>query len=130
MLECRFYQGTIKEEDTFCKICGYDPKTDRMSPNFVSPTNSPLMPPNKKAASLVSGGVSPGVKKFAFIGLIIIMFSIFYKNHFSISNVLAETKHFFTMLSRGKVSLGQSKQKKEIEWIDVRNFEDHKDARY
>ncbi len=130
MPECRFCNGTIKEEDAFCKICGYDSKTDRISPNFVPPTNFPLMPPNKKAASLVSRGVSPGVKKFAFIGLIIIMFSIFYKNHFNISNVLAETKHFFTMLARGKVSLGQSKQKKEIEWIDVRTFKDYKDARY
>lgn len=126
MQECRFCKGTIKNGDPFCKYCGYDPKTDRMSPDFI-PTGQPVKPLNKKAVSIFSAGISPGVKNFAFIGLAILIFSILYKNHFNINNVVSEVKYYFTMISKGKFKIGESKRSKKIEWIDVMTFEENAD---
>ncbi|MFC1646432.1 hypothetical protein ACFL2Y_04570 [Candidatus Omnitrophota bacterium] len=127
MQECKFCSSKINDEDVFCKTCGYDPKTDTINPDFVSPPpdKQPLTAPtNKQSITTSKGGVSPGVKKFAFISLAILIFSIFYKNHFSISNVFAEVKHAFTMISKGKFKVWEDKPSKEIEYIDVRTFQD------
>ena len=124
MQECRFCKGTIKDRDPFCKYCGYDPKTDTVSLDFIR-TGRPVKPLNKKAVSIFSASISPGVKKFAFIGLAILIFSIFYKNHFNIKNVVSEVKHYFTMISEGKFKIGESKRSKKIKWIDVMTFEEN-----
>ena len=98
-----------------------------MSPDF-KPEGRPIKLRGKKAKESVSrriGGVSPGVKNFAFIGLAILIFSIFYKNHFNINNVVSEVKYFFTRIAKGKFIAWESDKKKDddkIEWINVRSF--------
>ncbi|MFC1709950.1 hypothetical protein ACFL2J_07850 [Candidatus Omnitrophota bacterium] len=130
MQECKFCNGTIKDEDVFCKACGYDPKTDRISPDFVSPPGQPLQPTKEDSTVIARVGISPGVKKFALIALAILIFSIFYKNHFSISNVVAEARYVFTMISKGNFKIWEDKSiSKKIEYIDVRTFEDHQSRR-
>lgn len=119
MPECRYCKQTIQDGDLFCKYCGYDPSTDMMRKGFVPQAK----PSNKKAAGISGGGVGSGVKKFVFIGLAVLIFSIFYKNHFSISNVVAEIKYSVTMLLKGKFTpWKKSKPSKEVQWIDMRTF--------
>lgn len=122
MQECRYCNREIKEGDLFCKHCGYDPVTDTMSREFVA-SGKPMEPPKKKGPNIFGGGVSSGVKSFACIGLTLLVFSIFYKNHFSIDNVIAEAKYFFMRLSKGKITIGGPKRSEKIEWIDMRTFE-------
>ena len=101
MQECRFCKEIIKDGDSFCKYCGYDPKVDMISKDFIPPA-APIRPSKKKTTSLFSVGISPGVKKIVFIGLAVLVFSIFYKNNFDIGNVIAEVKYRFNMVSKGK----------------------------
>ena len=75
MQECRYCQQIIEDKDSFCKYCGYDPKTDMMSPEFKLMEAKGLIP-KKKIKSKVSVGISQGVKNFAFIGLAIFIFSL------------------------------------------------------
>jgi hypothetical protein len=113
MKECNFCKGVIKDTDAFCKICGYDPKTDTISPNFIPLSEQQMIKiQNKKNASFFRAGISPGVKKFVFIGLAVLVFSIFYKNNFDIGNVVADLNHSFTMVSKGKFDMGQEEYSK------------------
>ena len=123
MQVCHFCKKNIKDRDPFCKNCGYDPKTDTVNPNFIPPARK-IKNKQRKSVSMFSLGISPGVKKFVFIGLAILVFSIFYKNHFSIENVAAEVKHYFTMISKGSFKLWEQKKEeiKKIEWIDIRTW--------
>lgn len=126
MQECRFCKEVIKEGDPFCKNCGYDPKTDSINPEFkLIGAQSRPSKKSKKIAVNNARSISPGVKKFALIGLVILVFSIFYKNHFNINNVAAEVKHFCTMVSKGKFKFGQDKRSKKIEWVNVRTFQEN-----
>ena len=119
MQECRYCKQTIQDGDLFCKYCGYDPSTDMMRKDFVPHVATP-----KKKSPLSSGaGVGAGVKKFVFIGLAVFIFSIFYKNHFNISNVIAEIKNSVIMLLKGKSTAWKPKpSQKEVQWIDMRTF--------
>lgn len=121
MQTCRYCKEIIKDGDLFCQYCGYDPSTDMIHKGFVPH----VTPPPKKSPFPSGGGVGEGVKKFAFIGICVLIFSIFYKNHFSISNVVAEVKHSVTMLLKGKFTLWKkpTPSKQETQWIDMRTFE-------
>ena len=123
MQECRFCKEKIKDRDPFCKNCGYDSKTDTVNPNFVPPAR-PINTNRKRRVSMFSLGISPGIKKFVFIGLTILIFSIFYKNHFNIENVAEEVKHYFTMISKGDFKVWEQKksERKKIEWIDIKTW--------
>lgn len=123
MPDCKFCGCAVDSADPFCKKCGYDPKTDKINPNFVVAAKDVGKTVGTDSLHISSRrGISPAVKKFALIGLAILIFSIFYKNHFSISNVIAEVRHTFTMISKGKFKIWGGK--KQVEWIDVRTFED------
>jgi uncharacterized membrane protein YvbJ len=127
MLDCKFCGAPIGDGDPYCKNCGYDPKTDRISSEFV-----PAAAAKAKAdsAAVSKKAISPAVKNFAIIALIVLVFSIFYKNHFSIGNVIAEVRQVFTMISKGNFKIWESQPSKEIEWIDVRTFEEYGTKRY
>lgn len=127
MQGCKFCGGTIDPADPFCKKCGYDSKTDKINPNFVVAKGDVGKTVGTDSLHISSRrGVNPGIKKFALIGLAILIFSIFYKNHFSISNVIAEVRHTFTMVSKGKFKIWGGTRNKQVEWIDVRTFRDKK----
>ena len=36
---CNFCQSPINDTDRFCRVCGYDPETDAVSPDFKESPN-------------------------------------------------------------------------------------------
>ena len=94
MKKCKCCKVLIKEEDAFCPFCGYDPKTDTISASFRQNAVSSEVAARKMQVDRrpVIEGISPGVKRFALIGLAVIVFSIFYKHNFNLSGLIAEVK--------------------------------------
>ena len=121
MQECRFCKETIKDNEGFCHYCGYDPATDTIRQDFV-PSPQALKSRTKKRRAEAGPAVGSGVKKFAFIGLAIVVFSVFSKNHFNPAYVAAEVKQFFVLLSKGKFTLWKQKPGSKIQWVDMRDF--------
>lgn len=133
MQECRYCGKAIEDTEPFCINCGYDPKTDTVSKDFMQQGESVkhLKKKYKGGASVGKEGINPGVKKFVFFGLAILIFSIFYKNNFNINNVVSEAKYYFVRIVRGKFAIGKigkdkrDKKNEKVEWINVRTFEEN-----
>jgi len=130
MKECYFCKRPLKEEDAICTFCGYNPKTDAIDPSF----KSKISPAKKrggqiKEKKLISAGfgVDPRIKKFAFVGIVITLFSIFYKYNFNINLVGYEASHFLKKIKADKFIIWQPKKKEakgidKSELINVRSF--------
>lgn len=66
---CRLCERVIGDQDGFCRNCGYDPRTDTINPAFVRKER-------KSGTARRQRMVSPGVKGFAFWGMIVVIFSL------------------------------------------------------
>jgi len=86
MKECKFCNAPIKGENAFCHFCGYDPKTDTIRQNVV------LKRKIQKEERHFSYGIRPSIRMFAFIGLAVVIFTIFYKHNFNLNGVISEVK--------------------------------------
>ncbi|MFH1355129.1 MAG: hypothetical protein ABIH19_03165 [Candidatus Omnitrophota bacterium] len=133
MIKCRFCQREIEEEGIVCVSCGYDPKTDTVNTQLKE--QAAAKKPIKKKEFKVAGGVSPKIKKFALIGLTVVIFSIFYKYNFNLGFVAIELKHMITLVRTGKIveifksSDKQDSKNKSVGLIDVRSFKAPQDAK-
>jgi len=72
-------------------------------------------------------GMDPRVKNFAFTGLAIVMFSVFYKYNFNINLVGYEISRIFDKIKTGQFTIWQADKKKdgktqEIGLIDIKYF--------
>lgn len=94
MIECKFCRRFIKEKNVFCPFCGYDPRIDTVNPSFEPKKTIDVEKVRKmlRQKRYARTGISPGVKKFALIGLGVVIFSIFYKHNFSLEGVISEFK--------------------------------------
>ncbi len=123
MKECRYCKKPIKEEDAICVFCGFDHTTGMISSNTAMTESQKKAQIKVQKAAIKSPGIDPRVKKFAFIGLAIVIFSIFYKYNFDINNIMSEAKHLFTKLTMGKSAKGKNKTSEKIELINIKSFE-------
>ena len=64
-----------------------------------------------KKITLRLWGVSPGVKKFAYFGLAIVIFSVFFKHNFNAEGIKAEVNLIFTK-AQGRLMPGKAKKAK------------------
>lgn len=137
MKECSYCKRLLQEEDAICTFCGYDPKTDTISPSFrpqtASAENLGRKTQLKDKKEIRAGhGIDPKVRNFAFIGFAVVVFSVFYKYNFNLNGVVSEIKHNFAKITTGKFLTGKFYKKyktsEKIEWIDVRSFEGTKKA--
>lgn len=133
---CNYCKRPLKEGDAFCPFCGYDPKTDAINPAFKQKVAS-IKDWDRKIQMEEIGrghGISPGVKMFAFIGLAVVIFSIFYKYNFNPSGVMSEVNQvwakarikaskFIPMKAEKKKEKAEEKKIEKTELIDVRSFE-------
>jgi hypothetical protein len=125
MQECYYCKKTIKEEDTICPFCGYDHKAGTVSQQVTSVENTQKRSQIKEQKATSKGnGVDPRVKKFAFIGLGIVLFSILYKYNFNISIIAYEISDIFARVTGKK----KDKTSEKIELIDVRSIKIPKKA--
>jgi hypothetical protein len=134
MRECRLCKKPLEAEDAVCVFCGYDPKTDTVNPAFKQQSSSiekAKAIEKKTGGEACEKGVDPKIKKFAFIGMAILIFSVLYKYNFDVTLATADIRLFFTRLTTGKIFSGKADKKKgkkveKIEWVNVRSFESPK----
>jgi len=128
MIKCRFCGGDIKDSEIFCSNCGYDPKLDMVNLNFQSNGKAPKKAFKESKQRVEGSGVSQGVKNFAFLGLLIIVFSIFYHYSFNVEAVLSDAKSFISRLTKGKLDFlkfgkkDNSKEGQTTKWVDINSF--------
>jgi len=127
MQECHYCKKTIKEEDTICPFCGYDHKTGTVSQQVTSENTQKRSQIKEQKAASKGNGVDPVVKKFAFIGLGIVLFSILYKYNFNINIIAYEISDIFGRVT-GKPNKKKDKTSEKIELIDVRSLKIPKKA--
>ncbi len=94
-----------------CGFCGYDFKTGAMSKSF-----NPQAKPGKKKGR-PGGLVSPQIKKFAFIGILIVLASVSYKYIFSLKSYIFTLRtivlDFARPIIEGKTGEKRDKGRKE-----------------
>ena len=123
MKQCGLCGNLVEDVADACTSCGYDFRTDRVNPNFV-----PKPSPTGRAKNTESGvRVSSGVKKFAIVGLLIVIFSVLYKYNFNISDAVSDAGRLFNQIKsgkfiKGKVDKNKDKEVKKVELINVRSF--------
>ena len=123
MKQCRCCGNSVDDIADICNSCGYNFKTDIVDPNFV-----PKQSPNDKANSGLSNKyVSSGVKKFAIIGLIVVVFSVLYKYNFNMNDVVSDAGIMFNKImpggmTKGKEGKNKSSEIKKVELINVMSF--------
>ncbi len=91
---CRFCNQSQINKGKFCLICGYDPKTDTISPLFKAKLKVQNIPLKSKSSFFV--------KIFVFFGVIMTIFSVFYKHNFDISSVINNGKELFRWVNYGE----------------------------
>lgn len=132
MKECRYCQKPLKDEESICTFCGYDYKTGAINQS-LKPKISPGKKINEKEKKAQSreAGVNPRIKNFAFIGLGIVMFSIFYKYNFNIDLATSEIKYLIAKLKTNrfvaqKIKTQKEKSNKPMELLNVESFDGSK----
>lgn len=132
-MQCKLCDKPLKAEDAICEYCGYDPKTDRVSESF-KPKSEAAIRKEEKEKARKEGAVGSGVKKFAMIGLAVVIFSVLYKYNFNINGVARDAGLFLDRIKSGNLTRGKDAGKKEtenekIELISVRSFDGSKQPR-
>jgi hypothetical protein len=101
-----------------------------MTPSFNSEakTEKAAGPRVKEKTDNKGRGIDRRVKKFAFIGLAIVIFSILYEYNFNLGAVIAQARFCLNVIKLGKFIPGELGQKKDkmkekIELLDVRSFQ-------
>jgi hypothetical protein len=92
---CKCCKVSVDKDVEFCPFCGYDPATDTISASFRRQNAISSQEAARKLredSRRASGGIDPGVKKFAFIGLAVVIFSILYKYNFNLSGAVSGFK--------------------------------------
>ena len=130
MKDCRYCQSPLKEEDVICPFCGYDSKTDTISPSFrQSPETLKKMERVKDRKRIrESGGIDPRVKKFAYVGLAVVTFSVFYKYSFNVSGLVNQASSIFSNIKIDEIMKGKFDWKKlktgsKTEMISLKSFQ-------
>jgi len=104
---------------------------DNIQPEKIQKKEKKL-PAKIKKSTLWLWGVSPGVKKFAYFGLAIVIFSVFFKHNFNAEAIKAEVNLLWeeaqARLIPGKANKAKSKHKEgeginKAELISVVNFD-------
>lgn len=121
MKECRYCKESIKDEKMICPFCGYDFKTDTISQSFKPQEK-------KKRKDITQHGIDSRVKRFTFIGLGIVAFSLFYKYNFNLNIITQEITQAIKKLKTTKFGIPAFKKKAaqtegKTEWVDIWSFE-------
>ena len=127
MKECRYCKRPLKEEEIICTFCGYDHKADTISQSFKRKAAARK---KEERTRLAGGGIDPRVKKFAYIGLVITVFSLFYRYNFNINTMWSEARQSVSKTKIGKFLIDRgiplrkkAKVTQKIELIDVRSYQ-------
>jgi len=87
MKTCRFCKEENSDKEQICPYCGYDFKTDTLTPGFISKAKKVDRFKKKKL-------VGPGVRTFIFWAILIIIFSLIFKYRGNLSGLIDQVKNF------------------------------------
>ncbi len=124
MKQCRNCGNIVDDLADVCTSCGYNFRTDTVDPSFVS-KKTPAGKENIKEQK--STGVSSGIKKFAFVGLAVLIFSVLYKYNFNVNELYSNAGLLFNRIkaaksTQGKADKNKKAQVQKVELINVRSF--------
>ncbi len=116
MKTCRYCEEVIGEHDEICPYCGYNSKTDTLTPGFVKK--------EKKSSTLEKQKkISPGVRKFVLLGVLLITASLVFKYQGKLGDLFWEAKN--TLAGKKTVKNTKKPEKsipsKPAALIDVRS---------
>lgn len=131
MTECVYCKRPMKEEAVVCIYCGYDHKLGTISQAYKPQQDAPGKESGVKIrikeekSPAGSGGVNPKVKKFAFIGILLVAFSILYKYNFNLSVIVSDLTEAAVNIKGVKFLQDKFGKKKAraIEKIELSNVE-------
>jgi hypothetical protein len=120
---CRFCNQPLRGEGAICIYCGYDPKTDRVDPNFKAHPEKLL----KKEIARTRKGIDPRVKSFAFWGVVLVLFSILFKYNFRFGAIMFDLNQVVARVKQGKPPVGKVEDRRLkrdglFEWQSVRGY--------
>lgn len=122
---CRLCGKSLGDNVTACVFCGYDFNTDMVNQSFKAQAQKAIVKNRETGAKQAL--ISPAVKKFALIGVAVVIFSILYKNNFNINSVFNEASDIVERVKSGRATKDKSgkndnKETQKIELISVRSF--------
>jgi len=82
---CRFCNKADIKEGQICPNCGYDPKTNTISPSFKPKAKN-------QDLQITKSLISPAVKIFALLGIAVVIFSVLFKYDFKPAKIIARTE--------------------------------------
>ena len=117
---CHYCGRVLKDKDNICPHCGYNSKTDTLTPSFIPKKDSINNIKDEKK-------ISPGVKVFALIAIIVLIISLSIKYNFVIGEIKAKAKMFFSgdnsKASKVKQNNAKNGQAQAVVFTDVRSFQ-------
>ncbi len=138
MKECVYCKRPMKEEAVVCIYCGYDHKLGTISQAYSRPPAPGKEPQagtgiKEEKAPAGPGGVNPKVKKFAFIGILLVAFSVLYKYNFNVNVIVSDLKGAAVNIKGVKFLQDKFGKKKaqaieKIELLNVEKFEAKKET--
>ncbi|MBN1912991.1 MAG: hypothetical protein JW788_01175 [Candidatus Omnitrophica bacterium] len=134
MKKCKYCQKDVQEEEKLCPFCGYDFKSGTITQVF-SEEEAQKRKRAEKKISRKEGGIDPRIKKFAFIGIAITIFSVLYSYNFRLNIIFFDFKDKFLGGKKGGLTLnsilGKKKKDQKIENIqltDISSFNAPREA--
>jgi hypothetical protein len=116
MKTCRYCEEVMGENDGICPYCGYNSKTDTLTPGFVKKAKKDSVLQRQKK-------ISPGVRRFAFLGALVIGCSLVFKYQGELGDIFWGLKNRLTGNKTAKTVKAQGKnlQSRPAAFIEVRS---------
>jgi len=105
MKVCHFCKEEISDKEQICAYCGYNFQTDTVIPDFVKKIKEKDKGEKQKL-------IGSGIKTFIFWATLIIIFSLIFKYHGKIGNLIQQGKSYFKKVKKSQID-------KAAEFIDL-----------
>jgi len=96
MKNCRYCKEEVGNKEQICPYCGYDFKTDTLTPGFISKAKKVDIAKKRKL-------VGPEVKTFAFWAAVIIIGILVFRYHGKFNDLVLQAKSLFKKDKKSQV---------------------------
>ncbi len=114
MKNCRYCKEEVGDKEQICPYCGYDFKTDTLTPGCVK--NEKVDTDKKKKL------VGSGIRTFMFWAILIIIFSLIFKYRGNVSGLIDQAKNFVGIKgNKAAQAFNKANANKSLGLVDVRS---------